>query len=172
MKSKQRRAAILEYLKQNNNSITGGQLSEKFNVTRQVIVGDIALLRAKGAEIIGTPQGYLYSQTATNKAQIKIAATHSSDHDQIREELYLIVDHGATVQDVIVDHPIYGQITANLHVTSRYDADQFIDKLSKYQAEPLLVLTDGLHLHTITADNMDTLERVNSALAKSEFLAK
>lgn len=172
MNSKQRRAAILDHLKQSNQPVTGGQLSEIYNVTRQVIVGDIALLRAKGAEIMGTPQGYLHSAIESPKAKMKIAAIHSSDHDQIRDELYLIVDYGATVQDVIVDHPLYGEITASLHVTCRHDVDQFIEKLTQSQAEPLLVLTDGLHLHTVTADDMETLDRVKSALKSAGYLAK
>lgn len=171
MNSKSRRAAILKYLRDAQEPVTGGSLSEHFRVTRQVIVSDIAILRAQGEEIIGTPQGYIYNVPGKTMIRQKIAAIHSSGYDQIREELYIIVDHGARIQDVIVEHPIYGEITASLHIASRYDADQFIAKLAAYRAEPLLVLTDGLHLHTIEVERMETLEAIKRALAEKGYLA-
>jgi transcriptional regulator of NAD metabolism len=171
MTSNQRRQAICNYLKSAQEPVTGNQLSEQFNVTRQVIVSDVALLRAKGEQIISTPQGYLYNLLDEPIAQIKIAAQHSSDHEQIRNELYLIVDNGATAQDVIVEHPLYGEITASLHISSRHDVDQFIYKLATSNAEPLLVLTEGLHLHTLTAKDLETLRRVEQVLKEHEFLA-
>jgi len=172
MNSSERRKAILQYLKEAKEPITGGQLSELFHVTRQVVVADIALLRATGEDIIGTPQGYVYNQPAKNHVQQKIAVVHSDDREQIREELYIIVDNGARVQDVIVEHPVYGEITGSLHIASRHDVDQFIEKLDQHNAEPLLVLTDGLHLHTITAENHETIERVMHALMLKGYLAK
>lgn len=171
MNSKSRRAAILRYLKDTKEPVTGASLSERFGVTRQVIVSDIAILRAKGEDIIGTPQGYICSVPGKTMIRQKIAAVHSSDHAQIREELYIIVDHGGRIQDVIVEHPVYGEITASLHITSRYDADQFIAKLAAYNAEPLLVLTDGLHLHTIEVERIETLEAIKQALSAKGFLA-
>ncbi len=171
MNSSERRNVILDYLKQAQEPTTGGKLSDLCGVTRQVIVADIALLRAQGADIIGTPQGYIYNQQRRSVVRQKIAANHSGDHDQIREELYLIVDQGARVQDVIVEHPIYGELTASLHVASRHDVDNFIAKLVQHNAEPLLTLTDGLHLHTIEADNLETITRIKSILAEKGYLA-
>jgi len=171
MNSKDRRTAILQYLKAAQEPITGASLSERFGVTRQVIVSDIAILRAQGEDIIGTPQGYLYNVPEKATIRQTIAAVHSSDREQIREELYIIVDHGARIKDVIVEHPIYGEITASLHIASRFDADQFIDKLAAYKAEPLLVLTDGLHLHTIEVEKIEALAAIKKALAAKGYLA-
>lgn len=172
MNSMNRRAAILKLLQDTQEPITGGQLSEHLGVTRQVIVSDIALLRAQGEDIIGTPRGYLYNRPGSKTmVRQKIASVHSRFHDQIRDELYLIVDHGASVQDVIVEHPVYGEITASLHISSRYDVDQFLEKLAEYNAEPLLILTDGPHLHTIEADRIEVLEQVKQALAAKGYLA-
>ncbi len=170
MSNIKRRQAILDYLKHAKQPVTGGQLSELFNVTRQIIVADIALLRAKGADIIGTPQGYIYNITSSPRFQQKIATIHSSSHEQIREELNIIVDNGASIQDVIVEHPLYGEITASLHIFSRHDVDLFIEKLAASNAEPLLILTDGLHLHTIAAESLETLSRVKHILAEKGYL--
>ncbi|MDI9419324.1 MAG: transcription repressor NadR [Firmicutes bacterium] len=172
MNSTSRRAAVLKYLKDAQKPITGGSLSQHFGVTRQVIVSDIAILRAQGEDIIGTPQGYIYNVPGKAVIRQKIAAIHSSGHDQIREELYTIVDHGARIQDVTVEHPIYGEITASLHIASRFDADQFIAKLAANNAEPLLVLTDGLHLHTIEAERIETFDAIRQALAEKGYLAE
>lgn len=171
MTSNQRRAAISKHLKASPTPITGNQLSEEFTVTRQVIVSDIALLRATGEDIMSTPQGYIYAQVDDQRPQIKIAAQHSSEFAQIRNELYIIVDNGASVQDVIVEHPVYGEITANLHISSRHDVDQFLHKLAESKAEPLLVLTEGLHLHTLIADDLETLHRAERALKDQGYLA-
>ena len=172
MNSTSRRAAVLKYLKDAQKPITGGSLSQHFGVTRQVIVSDIAILRAQGEDIIGTPQGYICNVPGKAVIRQKIAAIHSSGHDQIREELYTIVDHGARIQDVTVEHPIYGEITASLHIASRFDADQFIAKLAANNAEPLLVLTDGLHLHTIEAERIETFDAIRQALAEKGYLAE
>lgn len=171
MNSINRRASILKLLQESQEPVTGGQLSEHFGVTRQVIVSDIALLRAQGEDIIGTPRGYLYNLPAKTMIRQKIAAVHSRAHEQIREELYIIVDHGARVQDVIVEHPVYGEITASLHISSRFDVDLFLEKLAEYKAEPLLILTDGPHLHTIEAGRIEILDQVKQALADKGYLA-
>lgn len=171
MNSIERRKTLLNYLKQSEDPITGSQLSKIFDVTRQIIVADIALLRAKGEDIIGTPRGYIYASEQSEKIRQKIASIHSRDPEEIREELYLIVDNGASIRDVIVEHPLYGEITASLHISSRHDVEQFIKKLAKSKAEPLLVLTEGLHLHTLVADNPKVLIRVKQRLADKGYLA-
>lgn len=172
MDSNQRKQAILQHLKKANSPITGSKLSQIFNVTRQVIVADIALLRAKGEDITGTPQGYVYTAANTPKIRQKLATVHSRKHEDILDELYTIVDHGGAIQDVIVEHPLYGEIIASLHVSSRHDADQFILKLAQLSAEPLLTLTDGPHLHTVVADNMEVIERIKKSLRKKGYLAE
>lgn len=170
--SAQRRDAILAYIRNSAEPVTGGRLSEVFGVTRQIIVADIAILKARGESIIGTPQGYMCPIANVSRIERKVAVIHSSSIGQIRDELYLIVDNGVTIQDVIVEHPLYGEITANLHITSRHDADLFLKKMTETEAEPLLVLTDGLHLHTLVADNLVTLQRVEGLLSNLGLVAE
>jgi len=171
MRQEERRARILALLAEADGPITGASLSSMFGVTRQVIVGDVAVLRAQGAEIIATPQGYLLPQAPLGTAhRSRIAVRHGADSDTLAEELNLIVDAGGTVVDVSVEHPLYGEITANLQLSSRQDVQRFIAKMQELQGEPLLVLTGGYHLHTIEAPSLEVLESIRSALRQAGYL--
>jgi len=172
MTNEERRAAILQTLCASKKPLTGAQLSEAYGVTRQVIVADVAILRARHAPIIATAQGYVVLPEAP-RAHVRqtIAARHSANPQDMRAELYTIVDNGATVLDVTVEHPVYGEMTGNLRLSSRVDVDMFIDKLAQARAEPLLVLTGGLHLHTIEGPDRSVIERVLQALLQQGYLA-
>ena len=171
MSSEKRRAELAEVLRECGHAVTGTQLSERFGVTRQVIVADIALLRAAGEGIIATPQGYLYAPAVSQRlVRQTVASRHSAAPERIREELNLVVDQGGVVRDVIIEHPLYGEITGSLHICSRYDVDAFIDKLKATHAEPLSILTGGMHLHTIEAKDGDTLRRIAKELHDRGFL--
>ena len=148
-------------------------LKWRFRVTRQIIVGDVAVLRARGEQIIATPQGYLLYRPQLNAVhRSTIAVRHASDQGTIAQELNLIVDLGATVLDVTVEHPLYGELTANLQVSSRAEVRQFVKKMEELHAEPLLVLTDGYHLHTVEAPTSEVMEAVRDALRQAGFLAE
>lgn len=170
MSSEARRRELVRILRQSSAAVTGAQLSDILGVTRQVVVADIAVLRAAGEEIIATPQGYLYTQPVSCRQRRTLASRHSSLPEDIQRELYIVVDQGATVVDVIIEHPLYGEITGNLHLGSRHAVDVFIAKLTSSGAEPLSVLTGGLHLHTIEAEDGATLARVMEELHKHGFL--
>ena len=136
---------ILALLEEAEEPITGSTLSSLFGVTRQVIVGDVAVLRAQGAGIIATPQGYLLPKAAARGAhRSRVAVRHGAENAELARELNLIVDLGGTVVDVSVEHPLYGELTANLQLSSRQDVQRFIEKMQELQGEPLLVLTGGL----------------------------
>jgi len=170
--SEERRQEILRLLRC-GNIITGSALSEKLGVTRQVIVADIALLRASGEHIIATPQGYMCAPLPSHPTvRQTIASRHAPDLASIREELNTIVDHGVTVVDVSVEHPLYGEITGNLRIKNRRDVEAFIDRLTASQAEPLSVLTGGLHLHTIEAEDREALCKLLDELRRRQFLAE
>ena len=62
MDSEARRLAIYETLKATSNPIKGSELAKQYGVSRQVIVQDIALLRAKGIQVVATPTGYLIQE--------------------------------------------------------------------------------------------------------------
>ena len=147
MNSKQRRAAILQQIQQEQQPISASALAKQFAVSRQIIVGDIALLRAQGCHIIATPRGYQCEEDRLDGHLKTIAVCHRPE--DLRDEIYTIVDLGGALVDVIVEHPIYGELRGLLHIYSRYDADRFFEKLHNEKARPLAELTNGIHLHTI-----------------------
>lgn len=167
MDAQQRRLEIARRLEHASAPISATALAQELSVSRQIIVGDVALLRAGGMNITATPRGYLLP-SEEREHLCTFACRHRSD--QMEEELNAIVDQGCTVLDVIVEHPVYGQLTAPLHVSSRYDVAQFIARCRQSDAVPLSRLTEGLHLHTVSCKDPQAAQRVRSALAELGFL--
>lgn len=161
----ERRGLILQWLKEKNAPITGAELAEKTTVSRQVIVQDISLLKAKSEPIIATSQGYLYLHRQDQPKLIErvIACKHTPE--DTRKELEILVDHGVTVKDVFIEHPLYGDLSASIMVSNRSEVDQFIQKVQDTKAPYLLQLTnDGVHLHTLAADSEEKLDLAYNSL--------
>ncbi|MBU8905483.1 transcription repressor NadR [Desertibacillus haloalkaliphilus] len=163
-----RREFILQSLQHSQQALTGSELSEKTNVSRQVIVQDISILKARNYPIIATSQGYMMLNEANTKIERIIACQHHAD--DTREELQIIVDHGASVKNVMVEHPVYGDLTASLLIHNRRDVENFLAKMKETNANLLADLTDGTHLHTIEADTKQQLNDTCEALKKAGFL--
>lgn len=168
MNSMERRKVIESILYKSDKPIKGSIIGEKLGVTRQVIVKDIAILRAEGKEIIATPEGYLTTKNNDHLISKVIAVSHNSEN--MREELETIIKFGAIVKNVIIDHSVYGEIEAMLMIKSLYDVDNFIKKINKNNAEPLLILTGGVHLHTILAESEDIINSVKKELKSKNYL--
>ena len=165
MRAEERRRAILEHLRQSSRPVSAGFLAERFSVSRQAVVGDVALLRAAGADISATPRGYVILKAAGGFVR-QVACCH--DAAGMEAELNAVVDQGCAVADVIVDHPIYGQLTGPLQLSSRYDVRQFIQRAGA--AQPLSLLTEGVHLHTLVCPDEDAFRRVLEELNEQDFL--
>ena len=165
-----RRNQILQLLKNSQTPITGTELAQKANVSRQIIVGDITLLKARNEPIIATSQGYMYLQPSQTNQQFEriIACSHSRDAVEI--ELNLLVDTGVTVKDVKVEHPVYGDLSASIMVSNRRDVQQFLQKIEETNAAYLFELTKGIHLHTISASSLQILDEAEAALAHAGIL--
>ncbi len=165
----ERRERILKLLLECGGTITAASLAEQLGVTRQVIVSDIALLRAKGHQISATPRGYCLRETESQRVQAMVACSHSKE--QLEEELYAIVDNGGSVRDVSVDHPIYGQISAELQLSCRRDVADFLERCETMQAHMLSDMSsDSVHLHTISGENRQVIEHVLDALREKGIL--
>ena len=162
MRSEQRRQALLDILKQTTQPISAAALAARFDVSRQVIVGDVALLRSAGEQISATPRGYVMGQEQRPGLLRQVAVKH--DAAQLEAELVTIVDNGCTVLDVIVEHPVYGQLTGSLQLANRYDVGQFLGRCSSFAAHPLSNLTGGIHLHTLLCPDEASFERVKAQL--------
>jgi len=167
MRSEQRRQALLDILKQNTQPISAAALAARFDVSRQVIVGDVALLRSAGEQISATPRGYVMGKDRSG-LQYQIAVKHTPAETEA--ELQAIVDQGCTVEDVIVEHPVYGQLTGSLQLSNRYDVSQFMNRCSSFAAHPLSNLTEGIHLHTLICPDEAAFLRVKEALHKMGML--
>lgn len=167
----ERRTFLVDLLKTTQQAITGNDLAKQTSVSRQVIVNDMALLKARNEPIIATSQGYMYLTAETDIYFEKQVASHHTE-ERTEEELQLLVDAGVTVKDVTIVHPVYGDLTASIMVSNRYDVEQFIQKMKQTAASPLLALTEGAHLHTLTADSEDKLNRAIETLQLHGFLPK
>lgn len=170
MDGEARRERIIELLRGSERPLSGTELAGKFKVSRQVIVQDIALLRANNKNILSTNKGYLLFSPGGRQNSFCTAVRVKHTTEEIRDELYTIVDCGARVLDVVVEHAIYGQIAADLVITSRQDADEFVVRIEGCKTQPLKELTDGIHFHTIEAASQEILKRTEEALRKKGYL--
>ncbi len=170
IKTKLRRTKLLQRLKKSQQALIGSQLAEEFGVSRQVIVQDIALLRAQGEKIIATSQGYFYEENLgmpTVKASI---ACRHGDQKELKDELLTIINYGGRVIDVKVEHPIYGELVGNLMISSVEDIEKFVSNYHRDGAELLSKLTAGVHLHTIEAVNEQVLDKIKGELRAKGYL--
>ena len=158
---------ILKILEKSGEPVTGQQLAEMLGVARQTVVQHVALLRSRGYEIISTPRGYIMGRSPKGFRRL-IAVKHGMK--DIREELTIIVQNGGRVVDVIVEHPVYGEIRGNLNISTMDDVERFIASMKSSEAVPLLTLSKGIHLHTIEANDEETLDRIVQALEKKGIL--
>lgn len=168
MNGDERRSKILHMLISSKKPISGGKLSEMMGVSRQIIVQDIALLRAGGNEIYSTSRGYLLAQ---DREVSRVFKVYHHD-DRLREEMDLIVDLGGQIRDVFVYHKVYGMLRVELGIRSRRDVDRYMQMITSGQSAPLSRITNGYHYHTVLADSSEILDLVQKELEEHGFLAK
>lgn len=194
MKAQERREAMLEQLCGSARPLSGGSLAKALGVSRQVVVQDVALLRAEGHDIMATARGYVLMGAAkapvvaqpsptSNKPQAEHVATSSQATRHTRvvkvrhtvaqtaDELFTILENDGQVLDVSVSHRVYGRLSAKLDILTRGDALRFLDDIESGKSSPLLTVTSGYHYHTIAADSEATLDRIERALAAKGYLA-
>ena len=150
--------------------IQGNDLARRFRVSRQCVVQDIAILRAGGEEILATPMGYRLPRKVGGSFRSVIACRHTPE--QTQEELEILVDHGVKILDVVVEHPIYGELRGALMIESRADLEDFIERVQAKKATLLSSLTQGVHLHTLEASREESITRAKVKLRSRGFLLK
>ena len=168
MGGQERREQILKILKNRKEPVAGTELAKRLQVSRQVIVQDMALIRANGAEILSTNRGYMIREEKAASRVFKVIHTD----EQVEEELNLFVDHGGKVEDVFVFHKVYGVIKAGMNIKSRKDVRKYMEEISGGKSTQLKNLTSGYHYHTITAEDEQTLDQIQEELHQRGFLAK
>lgn len=160
MKAEERRKIIAQTLTA-DQPISATALAGKFSVSRQIIVGDIALLRASGLDVVATPRGYKLGETT---GLLRTVACIHNGVEELEKELLAMVDNGCTVIDVVVEHRLYGEITGQLSLSSRYDVQQFVERAK--DSSTLSSLTGGLHLHNLRCPDEEAYQRVCRDLEK------
>lgn len=168
MNGKERRKCILQILTASDKPVSGISLAKQLQVSRQIIVQDVALLRANGTEILSTNHGYLL-QGGQNVSRI-FKLIHSDS--EVEEELSMFVDLGGYVKDVFVYHKVYGVVRADMNVRSRLDVHNFMKNISLGKSSLLKNITSGYHYHTVFADSEETLDLIQDCLQERGFLAK
>lgn len=166
MKTDDRRKRIVHLLMSEKKPVSGGELAERFGVSRQIIVQDISVLKAAGFEILSTHHGYVLNQTPLTERVFKVR--HSTE--QTEEELNLIVDLGGTVVDVFVWHKVYGKVEAKLNIFSRLQVRQFIEGVRSGTSTELMNITGGYHYHTVRADSEEILDRIEQVLNEKNYI--
>ena len=164
----ERRKKLLELISHTAEPLSGNVLAKQLGVSRQVIVQDIALLRAVDKNIISTAKGYLLYQQDAKKARRCFFVYHTTE--QIEDELCTVVDLGGSILDVFVEHDIYGTITADLNLKNRRDVMEFVERVRTNKTVPLKELTAGRHTHTIEADTEEVLDVIEAELLKKGYL--
>ncbi|MBS4960602.1 MAG: transcription repressor NadR [Clostridiales bacterium] len=167
MDSIQRREALVRILSNTDEPLSGAELAKRFQVTRQIIVRDIAILKAEKFRIISTMRGYYMQKDRENTIKRLITVKH--EVDRIEEELQLIVDLGGKVLTTAVEHPFYGEVEEDINIKSKKDIKNFLNKISDTGCEPLLRLTKGVHRHLIEAEDSATLDEIVQELKDKGF---
>lgn len=168
MTGSDRRQEILKNIKESDRPVSGSKLAKDYDVSRQVIVQDIALLRASGYDIISTNRGYVLEGQTCAERVFKVRHTD----EQLETELCTIVDLGGQVKNVMVNHKVYGHIEAELGITSRRKVKEFLADIESGKSTPLKNITSDYHYHTVTADSEETLGLIEEELRKLGFLVE
>ena len=167
MKARERRNSIVNLLLSQTDAISGSALSERFGVSRQIIVQDITVLKSMGYDILSTHNGYIMQKSPLNERVLQVYHTT----EQTEDELSLIVNLGGTVVDVFVWHKVYGKMAAKLNIFSPLQVKQFIEGVRTGKSSELMNITGGYHYHTIRAENDEILNRIELALSERNYIA-
>lgn len=168
MNGTERRMRILKNIKESGSPVSASRLAAAYGVSRQVIVQDIALIRAVGHQIISTNRGYILNDASSYSRIFKVSHTD----EQMEDELTTIVDLGGDVKDVIVNHRVYGRMEAPLNINSRRKITEFMNDIKAGKSTPLMKVTSNYHYHTVEADSPETLDLIENALAEKGYLIK
>lgn len=170
MDSSKRRLLIMDILKKAQGAVTGSALSKRCNVSRQIIVGDVAILRAQGIHIISTPQGYQLIAKQKGGMQQVFVCCHGPE--MVEKELEAIVDNGGIVHNVVVEHEVYGDLEGKLNLHSRRDIQQYLKRMSDSKAELLSRISGGIHTHLVETANAEDMAAIQDALETLGVLYK
>ena len=167
MKANERRKSIVNLLVSERKPVSGNELSDKFGVSRQIIVRDISILKEQGFEILASNSGYIMQKSPYKERVFKVFHTT----EQTEDELKIIVDLGGIIADVFVWHKAYGRMEAKLNISSRSQIEQFIESVRTGKSVELMHITGGYHYHTVRTESEELLDRIECALKEKNYIA-
>lgn len=150
-----RREHIVQLLKESRQPLKGSLLAERLGVSRQTLVGDIALLRKEGYPILSTIRGYRLEESSILQHEV-IGISHPPE--RLERELSIIIAHHVGVKDVMIDHPVYGKVTADLNLYTPKDVRHFMERWKASSLELFSEWTGGFHYHTLVAETSEDIE--------------
>lgn len=168
MAGSKRREEIIDCIQNSAAPVSGSALAKEYDVSRQVIVQDIALIRASGYDIISTNRGYLLNES---HAASRVFKVHHTD-EELENELCAIVDLGGKIVNVMVNHRVYGHLEAALNINSRRKVMEFIEDIKSGKSSPLKNITSNYHYHKVEAENEETLDMIQEMLQSRGYLIK
>ena len=170
MTGEERRKQILDTIRTAGHPVSGAELGRMTGVSRQVIVQDITVLRAEHCPILATRQGYIYSGPSQPCARRVLKTRHRPD--QTEDEMNTVVDLGGIMEDVFINHRVYGKLSASLHARNRRDVREFMERMRTGRSSLLMNVTSGYHFHTISAESEEILDEIEEALREKGYLAE
>ena len=166
-----RRDAIIQYIEGSDFPISGQKLASEFGVSRQVIVQDVALIRAAGYDIISTNRGYVLNTPIKTETVQRVFKVYHTD-EQIEDELCSIVDQGGFVENAMINHRVYGHLEVPLNIKSRRNVNEFLHEIQSGKSSPLMKITSNYHYHTVCADSEETLDMIENLLREKQILVE
>ncbi len=169
MEGENRRTKIIEKLSENTKPVSGRSLAKEFNVSRQIIVGDIALIRAQGINIVATNSGYIIEEIKSAKSS-SIRIKHRPE--DFFDVLCTIVDEGASIAELYIEHDVYGVVSTKVDVKSRADARLLTERTFESSHAPLYALTGNVYFLKVEAISDVVLIRVQRALHEKGYISR
>ena len=103
-----RRDKIIKMLTSSSIPVSGGKLAKEFGVSRQVIVQDIALLRAENKNILSTYKGYIIEENNSNKKYTRSFHVKHTEEDIEDEYKHSSIGNRSTmevpIKEIAVSH--------------------------------------------------------------------
>ena len=166
MNVSERRSEIIRILRQANGPTAAKDLAARFQVSRQIIVQDLAVIRASIPGIVSTNRGYMLQKETVCSREYKVRHRE----EQVEKELNLLVDCGGHVKNVSICHRVYGRITAEMDIGSRQDVREFLQNLDSSKSTILGSATSSYHYHLVEASCEERLDLIEEELKKGGFL--
>lgn len=168
MKVAARQDRLITILNKADRPVSGSELAEALDVSRQIIVKDINTIKEKGVTILSTPKGYLIDKTVGIRKIFKVQHTV----DEIEKELNIFVDYGVEVEDVFIFHKVYNELHAKICIRTRMDVKDFVERFKNGISSPLMTTTNNYHYHTVIAKDPGSLRKVARALKDAGYLVE